>query len=412
MNVSRVYFSENMYLNHSAINPLFNILYSLKLNTDLSSEYHFMDDGQAQLTFNRLMEHDKGAEVPELLKTDRPNIIFVILESFGANIIEPLGGVKDVAPNMNKLTEEGIFFRNLYVSSFRTDRGIVATLGGYPAQPTMSILKYPKKVQALNSIPKSLVDNGYSASFLYGGDVNFAQMKTFFVTQKVTDITTDTDFPIKDRLTKWGVPDAITFEKFYEDIKNEQSKPYLKMFLTLSSHEPFDVPTKRFEEPFLNSVAYTDSCIGVFVDKLKSSPDWNNTLIIFIPDHCMRYPKTVEYNEPERHQSFSLWIGGALKDTLKIDKCCSQIDMVATLLHQLHIDHKDFIFSKNVLNPTTKDFAFYSFSDGFGMLSDSSQVVYDNNSKQVIMSKGIHADSLLLEGKAFLQYLYRDIDSK
>ena len=58
----------------------------------------------------------------------------------------------------------------------------------------------------------------------------------------------------------------------------------MKMFLTLSSHEPFDVPMNRLEDKYLNSIAYTDSCVGDFVEKLKRLPVWDNTLIVFIPN--------------------------------------------------------------------------------------------------------------------------------
>lgn len=57
----------------------------------------------------------------------------------------------------------------------------------------------------------------------------------------------------------------------------------MKTFLTLSSHEPFDVPMSRLEHPYLNSVAYTDSCLGAFVDTLRQSPLWENLLIVLLP---------------------------------------------------------------------------------------------------------------------------------
>jgi len=409
MSVGRVYYSDNMFYNHAAVNPAFNMFYSIKLGSDFDKEYRFFKEEEAHAIFAGLMAHNQDSDTLHLLNTDRPNIIFVLLESFGAPVLEPLGGAKGVAPNMNKLTEEGIFFSNLYASSFRTDRGVVSALAGLPAQPTMSILKYTNKVQALSSIPKSLINNGYKASFLYGGDVDFAQMKTLFVTQKVTDIKADKDFPLELRLTKWGVPDRYTFDWLTEDVLNEKQSPFLKMFLTLSSHEPFDVPTRKFNEPYFNSINYTDSCIGVFIDKLKASPKWENTLVIFIPDHNMRYPKNIGHYDPARHHSFMLWVGGAVKDSLIIDKVCSQVDVVSTLLSQLNMKTEDFPFCKNILNPTTKQFAFYTFSNGFGMVSDKGKVVYDYAGKSLLLKEGEATDSLLIQGKAMLQCLYDKI---
>lgn len=413
MNVGKVYFSDVAFLNHSAINPLFNIMYSLShMKEDFDSKYHFMDMGESERLFAEMMEHDAKADTVKLLNTERPDIIFIILESFGARIVEPLGGEKGVAPNLNKLTEEGILFSKMYANSFRTDRGVVSVLGGYPAQPTMSILKYPSKVETLNSIPKTLYDNGYNTSFMYGGDIHFANVSTFLLSQKITNITRDADFPIKDILSKWGAPDHVTFEALLKDVEKETKSPSFKSLLTLSSHEPFDVPCNRFEDPYLNSVAYSDSCLGVFIDKLKQSPKWKNTLVVLVPDHDMRYPSVIDYFGRDRHDIFMLWLGGAVEKPLVVEKLCSQTDITATLLSQLNIDYSQFEFSRNIMNPTYNEFSFYAFPDGFGVVAPDGHVIYDNMSKTVLEQSGSISDSLLLNGKAYLQYLYHDISKR
>jgi phosphoglycerol transferase MdoB-like AlkP superfamily enzyme len=276
----------------------------------------------------------------------------------------------------------------------------------------MSILKYAKKVQTLGGIPKSLIENGYKGSFLYGGDLNFAQMELFVVTQKITDITGHVDFPMDKRLTKWGVPDAFTFEKFAKDIENERKEPFLKILLTLSSHEPFDVPTHKFDEPYINSVAYTDSCLGIFIDKIKRSPLWNNSLIVLVPDHDMRFPKTIAHFSPERHDIFMLWLGGAVKKPVAIDNLCTQADIAATLFGQLNIPADEFAFSRNILNPSGKEFAFYTFPNGFGMISPAGKVAFDCDSNAPVFSEGEATDSLVVKGKALLQCLYDDIQRR
>jgi phosphoglycerol transferase MdoB-like AlkP superfamily enzyme len=414
MNPGFVYFSDNMFMNHAALNPTFNMLYSLSHQKNFGKQFRFMDNESACSEMNKLMAYDKHSPIPQLLNTTRPNVIIIMLESFGAKILESLGGISGVAPNLDKLTEEGIFFRRMYANSFRTDRGIVSILGGYPAQPNMSILKYAKKVQSLSGIPKSMIESesAYNASFLYGGDLNFAQMELFVVTQKITRVTDLTAFPLNKRMTKWGVPDAFTFERFANEIESERKAPFLKIFLTLSSHEPFDVPTNKFEEPYLNSVSYTDSCLGIFMEHLKHSPLWNNTLVVLVPDHDMRYPKNIDHFSPERHDIFMLWLGGAVKMPMKIDKLCSQSDIAATLLSQLNIPTEEFTFSRNILNPSTKDFAFYTFPNGFGIISPEGKVAFDCDSNTPAFIEGKSTDSLLIKGKAFLQCLYDDIQKR
>lgn len=415
MNVGRVYFSESMYLNHAAVNPVFSMLSSFKRNDRFDEQYRFMDDEVATEVFEKafLPLASPRDSIPSLLKTDRPNVVFILLESFGSAVSALLGGEEGATPHLDSLAAEGALFNRMYANSFRTDRGIVSALAGYPAQPTMSLIKYPKKSERLQSIMSALKAVGYRTSFLYGGDVDFASIKSFFVNQKVTDITRDTDFPVSELLNKWGAPDHITFERLLQQIQEDKGdSPYMKTFLTLSSHEPFDVPYAHFEHPYVNSVAYTDSCLGDFVDKLRQLPQWDNTLLVLVPDHAMKYPEAVDYFAPERHGIFMIWAGGAVKKPAVVPSICSQADIAATLLGQLNIPAGDFIFSRNVLDPAYKELAFYSFPNGFGVISPQGYVVYDCNSGNVLSRQGENTDELVVDGKAYLQKLYDDIAFK
>ena len=415
MNVSRVYFSKSMYLNHAAINPVFSMLSSFKLDSRFDLQYRFMETEQAEEIF--LSQWTVPAvqptdSIPALLNTDRPNIVYILLESFDKAVLESLGGEQGVTPHLDSLAAEGILFSSVYANSFRTDRGVVAALSGYPAQPTMSIIKYPHKSQHLHSLMQALSAEGYHSSFLYGGDVDFAHIKSYLVSQQVTDITRDTDFPVQHLMNKWGAPDHITFPYFLQQIKKETRKPYIKAFLTLSSHEPFDVPYHHFEHPYINSVAYTDSCLGVFIRDFKQLPEWDNTLLVLIPDHGMRYPDAIHYFSPDRHDIFMIWAGGAVKAPQQITQVCSQMDNVSTLLNQMQVDSTPFRFSRNVLHPHYREMAIYTFPNGFGVVGTEGNVVFDCNSNTVIQEQGLHTDSLLLAGKAFLQTLYDDIEAK
>ncbi len=413
MNESKVYFSKNMFLNHAAVNPVYNMIFSLKLNEDFDTQYRFMDDQEAERIFRSMNNHKVDNDsVTKVLKTERPNVVIILLESFGAKIMQSSGGLEGVAPHLEQLSKEGVFFPNMYANSFRTDRGLVSVLSGYPAQPTMSIAKYSKKCQSLGSIPETLSNQGYKTSFLYGGDVDFAYMKSYLITQKVTDITSDKDFSFRELLNKWGAPDQFTFERLLTQIKEEKQEPFCKIFLTLSSHEPFDVPTKKFAEPYLNSVAYTDSCLGQFVAELKQTPQWDNTLLILVPDHDMFYPSTLQFYEPDRFDIFMIWTGGAVKTPLVVDPICSQTDIAATLLGQLDIDYSPFIFSRNLFSASVTSSAFYDFPNGFGVMSPEGKIVFDCGSNQLLYKTGRNADRLLLEGKAYLQSLYNDIQKR
>lgn len=409
MNVGAVYFSQNMFMNHAAINPNFSLLSSLQYSYNFGKQYRFMSDDEATEIFNHLSVYDKADSTVCVLTNKRPNIIFVILESCGAQFVESLGGKQGIMPNLEKIASEGIFFTNMYANSFRTDRGITSCLSGFPAQPTMSILKYPKKCEALNSIPKSLIAHGYDAQYIYGGDVDFAHVNTFFISQKVTNIISQKNLPREELQSVWGAHDHIMFRHLMQQIQSEKQEPYIKIFLTLSSHEPFIVPYKKNDDPWLNAVAYTDSCLGVFIDDLKKTSQWNNTLLVLAPDHATSYPNLARY-EPKRHHIYMIWAGGVVEEAQKVERFCSQSDIAATLLNQLNIDCTPFTFSKDILNPSAPSFAFYTYPNGFGMVTPHSQVSFDCDVNRTIFEAGMETDMLALQGQAFLQKLYDIIE--
>ena len=417
-NVGMVYFSKNQFLNHSAINPAFSLLASLSKQQDFAAQFNFFPEEERQERYTALTQTNDtfpgNAEKRSLLTTDRPNILIILMESFTANAIESVGGESGITPNLNKLSQEGITFTNMYANSFRTDRGIVSVLNGYLAQPTTSIMKYPAKSQTLPSIAKSLGEQGYTADMLYGGDINFTNMQSYFFSSGYSQITADRDFPLSSRLSKWGANDNITFTHLYESIRERDEKtPWLSTFLTLSSHEPFEVPYHHLEDPYLNSMAFTDSCIGSFIGQLKELPVWKNTLVILVSDHGYRYPASLTDYEPRRFHIPMIWLGGAIKEPAIIDTYANQTDLAATLLSQLNLPHDSFTFSRDILAPRYPEYAFYTFPNGFGFIDSTGISVYDNESnKPLIESPAENSNERLNKGKVLLQTLYDDLGNR
>lgn len=413
-NVGMVYFSKNQFLNHSAINPCFSFLASLSKQQDFAAQYNYFSESQRSKIFKKLTNQPQGDSIPELLTTKNPNIILILMESFSANAIEVLGGEAGVTPNINRLSKEGILFSNMYANSFRTDRGIVAVLNGYLAQPTTSIMKYPAKSQTLPSIAKSLQKKGYTSDMLYGGDINFTNMQSYFFSSGYSKVTADRDFPLKSRVSKWGANDDITFAHLYQSMTdNSRKEPFFSTFLTLSSHEPFEVPYNRLKDPYLNSVAFTDSCLGDFIDKLKKLPLWNNTLIVLVSDHGFRYPASVKEHDPKRYHIPMLWLGGAIKEPRVIANYGNQTDLAATLLYQLDLPHKEFTFSNNMVDSLQPAYAFYSYNNGFGFIDTTGVSVYDCESEKPLIIKPEAGNEIRLNnGKALLQTLYDDLGSR
>ena len=415
MNVGKAYFSDRMELNHAAINPVFSLMSSLSKSEDFSSQYRFFEPAEANALFEPLRGGGPSVFPSDSSQWVEPgaNVVLVVLESFSGATMESLGGLSGVMPNLEQIASEGILFTHCYANSFRTDRGLTAILSGYPAQPTASIMKYPSKSQSLPAISKSLRREGYDTQFVYGGDADFTNMRSYFISMGMDNIVCDRDFPLGQRLSKWGVPDHVTFDEVYRLIAAQpEGKPFMKMFLTLSSHEPFDVPMNRLEDKYLNSVAYTDSCLGDFVSKLKKLPVWENTLLVFVADHAFRYPYNVQNHDIDYHHIPLVWAGGAVRAPRVVDDYMSQTDLAATLLAQLHIPYDDFAFSKNLADPSREHFGYYTFPDGFGYIDREGAAVYDCAAQSVLINRNDSGEVRLNKGKAYLQKLYDDLASR
>lgn len=410
MNLSKVYFSQDQRMNHAAINPAFSFMYSATHQNNFDKQYRFMDPETADKLFAEMVDKPAAPDsVPQLLNTQRPNIIFIILEGFSNHLMETFGGVPNVAVNMDKFAKEGILFSNFYGSSFRTDRGLAAIISGYPGQPSTSIMKYPEKTDKLPSIPRSLKNAGYNLEYYYGGDADFTNMRSYLVSSGIEKIISDEDFPLSERTGKWGAQDHVLFQRLMKDIKEEEPKePFLKFVQTSSSHDPFEVPFNKLDDKILNSFAYADSCVGDFVRQYKETPLWKNTLFVLVPDHQGAYPYPIE--NPLDGQTIPLILmGGAVKEPKVIDTYSSQIDIAATLLGQMGLPHEEFTFSKNILNPASPHFAYFTRPNYFGMITPENQLVYNLDANAVQMDEGPEKGANLEKGKAFLQKLYDDL---
>lgn len=418
MNTGQAYYSQNAYLNHSAVNPLFSLLESITHQEDFASQYRFMKDKEADQIFATMTSTSDENTYPLLneatFKKGTPDILIVIMESFASDIMPSMGSYKDVAVCLDSIAQQSILFTRFYANSFRTDRGMVSVLSGYPAQPTTSIMRYPRKTSQLPSIARNLVKyKNYKTTYYYGGDADFCNMRSYLVSQGYQHIISDANFPIEDKLSKWGVPDHILAAKMMEDIKAQQNekRPMLRILQTSSSHEPFEVPYHRLKDKRLNAFAYTDSVMGAIVREYRKLPRWKNTLIVFVPDHVGGYKENLNDHDRSRYQIPLILAGGAISRPMKVGIIGSQHDIAATLLGQLGVEHREFTFSKNMMSDATPKFAFFAVNDAFGIVSEENSLIYDNRAKQIVYDKGEKGFNLK-RGQAYLQKLYDDLAKK
>lgn len=407
--VGSVYFSPNNRLNHAAVNPLFSFVEAVVHIEEIGTRYRFMSAETADRLFKEMVYTELRGD--STLVLGKRNVVLIVLESFSDTIMH----MKGVTPNLVRLQEEGLSFTNFYANSFRTDRALVSIHSGLPAQPSMSVMDLPRKSTSFPSIAGNLAKNGYHTTFYYGGDIDYSNMRSYFMGTGFEEIVSDADFSLKLHTGKWGVADSAVYERMLADIKNDHSgRPFFRSIMTESSHEPFDVPNyqKIKDNEIFNAFSYADHHLGKFIAEMKKLPCWQNTIVAIVPDHLGAYPDQADNYQWWRFKVPFILLGGGLPEGIQCHTIGSQIDITATLLGLLGIDHSEFTYSKDLFDTKAPHFAFFTFPDAMGMVTDSSSVIYDNTSNKVSLTSGPDTDRLVKKAQAYLQKLYDDLDKR
>ncbi|MBQ5729880.1 MAG: LTA synthase family protein [Bacteroidaceae bacterium] len=416
-NVGMVYHSDNLFMNHSAVNPVFSIVASLFKTKDFAEQYDYFDEAERARLFSQMEYHTSGNPIDTLLHTSRPNVLLILMEGCSGVFVHAIDSTArpDITPRLNQLATEGVLFTQCYANSFRTDRGTVCTLSGYPAFPDVSVMKVPSKCERLPSIAQALAGEGYSTEFVYGGDINFTNTNGYLRATGYERTLGDKDFPAVVRRThNWGVTDHIVLDTLYQRIlRYPADRPWHTACLTLSSHEPWKVPYDRIpEDEVLNAMAYLDHAIGQFIDRLRQTSVWENTLVILIPDHGAHYPQGISDASPTKSHIPVIWTGGAVRQARRIETLCNQTDLAATLLGQLGIDHSAFTFSRDVLADTyVRPSAIHVWSEGIYYMDETgiSALSLVSQKKSILHEAPTPSVDRQQAAHAYLQTAYDDL---
>lgn len=415
INQSSVYFSTHNFANHASINATWNFLHSIiKKEGNDSNPYLFYSEKQTNAIVDSL--YKANGSIENVLNTKNPNVLLIIWESFTEKSIHLRVDGKEVTPGFNQLRKEGLYFSHVYASGDRTDKGLSAILSGYPALPKTSIIRTPNKSAKLRTLSQIFKEKKYQTAFYYGGEPEFANIKSYLLNGGFEKIIQEDDFSKKDQNSKWGAHDGVVANRLLADL-NRNSVPFFTTWLTLSSHEPYETPEPvvikgdDYTHQFLNSLHYTDKVLTNFIHASKKQPWWTNTLIIIIADHSHGLPETGK--QIDNYKIPMLWLGGALqKSGQTINKVIAQTDVASTLAAQIGVLQNPFPFGKNFFDSTAKAWSFFSFNNGFGMVQDSQYVIFDHIGKQVIERNGLAVDHMVQSGKALQQFIYSDFIRK
>lgn len=413
INESAAFFSDNTVYNHAAINPPWYFMRNIQLAQRAGNNpLKFFENDSNDMQYATLM-HIK-TDSTKIISQTKPNVLFIILESHTSDVVFGLQGDAGNSPCLDALIKnEALTFTNCYASGFRTDQMLPSLFSGFPAQNNNSIMRHSDKVEMLPHLPKMFSMLQYHTSFLYAGEMNFANMKSYLVQSGFKTLIDKNQFGKEQLNSKWGAHDGYAFDKLFEEI-NRQQKPFFTAMLTLSLHEPFDLPVNyKFgsadeNQKFKSAAYYTDSCLGNFITASKKQAWYANTLIVIVADHGHRLPRNRSYYDAYTHRIPLLFTGGALDSALlgkKISHTVSQHDVPAFICSQFNLDNKLFKFSKDMLQ-NQSNFAYLCYDDGLAWVTDSVQFHYNLAQQKVDYQTKPISNKILMEAKTYSQKVY------
>ncbi len=419
INQSESYYSLHNIMNIAAVNSGFNLFISAIENYKNigKNPYAFFSQEEAARTVNHILKTERDSTT-YVLTTKRPNVVLLILESWSADLIESLGGEPGITPEFHELEKEGILFTSLWATGPRSEQAMGSIFCGFPAHPISSVTVQPEKFSKLTTITHKFNELGYSTSFYFGGQLIYGNIKGFMLHNGFHRITELKDFGTDVIKGKLGVHDEFMLARQLNDL-NREKQPFFSALFTLSSHSPYDQPMKEVlewgdnERKYINSAYYTDHSIGDFIRNARKQPWFKNTLFILVADHSHNSYRNWSFSTPLYHKIPLLMFGDVIKEEFrgkKIDRLSNQSDLASTLLHQLDIPAGEFHWSKNLFNPYSPQFAYYSFEEGLGWIRPSGHFVYDANVKHFneVSIPDQERDSVIREGKSYLQVLFEE----
>ncbi len=412
INQSVAYFSRSPLANDIAVNPFYNLLQDWDIKSKLPGpELYMMRSNEEALKLIMPDYHVNMDSFPSVFRCTRPNIVYIYLESWSADNVGILGGVKDCTPQFDALCQEGILFSKAYSNAYVSDQGIVAGLSAYPAAHRMAIANQPTKIHNLPCITDHLIPLGYSTSFLFGGELVYGNLRGYLLEKQFAELK-EVYHLGQYPSGKLGVHDEYTFKELL-GMLNRKKRPFLQGYFTTSTHMPYDHPktdnwqsTKEDpEKAYTESMHYSDIHLGKFFTEAKKQVWYDSTLFVVVSDHSHNSIKQHDPMSSMRQHIPMLFIGGALKEEWKgvrVEKIVSQLDIVSTLLHQMHIDSRRFPWSRNMLNPETPSGAYYVFFGGAGYVNDSGFTAsYYNNRNYICTNLVDTSRAAFYQSKAF-----------
>lgn len=432
-------FSSEVMLNQAASNGTYTLVKSYSINHRTHGdmfpfeEQKVMEDMGGNLAFICSREEIPVSSIaPTLRKFKQPksietpkNIVIIISESFSATLTGVIGQDEhSYAPYFDSICKEGVLFTHCFSNGPRTQHGLVSVLSGFPSVIGSSLIRR-REANSFFTIADAVRQEGYETNFIHGGSLDYDDMRDYLRQGNFQHIYGVEDFDTWRFKNDWGVCDEDLFDFAFQKIK-ETKQPHLTVILTMSNHLPYDIPPEYAKQhpevtgfqDLKASYYYSEYAFGTFMDRIKTLPEYENTLVLRVADHGEAY---FQVDRPFRMFHIpALLLNGSRRDTV-FDAVCSQMDLVPTLLSEIGFKGAFPCIGRNLFADDYHPFATMNTYDNLHFWLENGKVVtwdmtndetkcYRMNPDFLLEPSDLPYDSELQRMKsylAFLSYVYQ-----
>ncbi len=380
--VGTAYFCNNPFLNQIGLNPVFTFIKSIESSGKSANTPLELTDKQ---TADELLEElraipiDTSLAEAALRLPENTNVVLILMESMSANKTGLCGEKTSLTPCLDSLMKQSITFIDFYSAGIHTYNGIYSTLYGHPALLTRQLMK-STPMPHVCGLPQALSDNGYSTTYFMTHDEDYDNMRGFLYQNGFERVVGQHNYPASEIVGTWGVPDHVMLDHVIEHCDSAMySGPFFVCAMTCSDHGPYIIPDgidfqPKNKEIKKQIVEYADWSIGQFINKAASRPWFSNTLFIFVADHGASMDITYDMSLSYNHVPLLFYHPGYLAPHF-IDRLGLQIDIPATTLGLLGIEHKNKTMGINLLRQK-RPYAYFSADDKIGVVDSEYFYIY------------------------------------
>ena len=395
--IGTAYFSSNSFLNKLGLNPSFILIRSYLDSKDEDNRVvKFMDDklaieivqknlGITKAQYNSPIARDVQ---PDKLLSVQPNVVLIIMESMSAAKMKRHGSAEELTPFLDSLSNNSIYFENIYTAGKHTFNGIFSTLFSFPALYRQHSMKTNNQY---NGISTSLLNNGYSTTYFTTHDSQFDNIEGFLRSNNFQNVISQSDYPVSEVKTTLGVPDDFMFRFSIPKINElaEKENPFFVTFMTTSDHSPFYVPeyfqpkAKAIESQI---VQYADWSLQQFIQLASKEAWFNNTIFVFVADHGAAIDAKYDIPLNYFHTPLIIYAPEIFMANEVHEKIGSQIDVYPTVMGLIKQKYVNNTLGIDLLKEERK-FTIINDDDKVGILDTDYLCIMKNNGAKLELYK-------------------------